>query len=68
MKKAFSLLLIACFLSNAVFGQDFEPGVQAKGYMDDENTSVDLSTGLFHYKVPLFVVSEGGFNLPVSLN
>lgn len=68
MKKAFSFLLIVWCVSNTVCGQDFEPGVQAKGYMDDENTSVDLSTGLFHYKVPLFVLSEGGFNLPVSLN
>lgn len=68
MKLIFSFLLIVLCMSNTVCGQDFEPGVQAKGYMDEENTSVDLSTGLFHYKVPLFVLSEGGFNLPVSLN
>ncbi len=67
-KNLFTLFLCLLGMLGTIQAQNFEPGEEAKGYMDDENTSVDLSTGLFHYKIPLFVLSEGNFELPVSLS
>ena len=67
-KKIFAIFLFLLGIAGSMRAQDFEPGEQAKGYTDTENTSVNLSTGLFHYKVPLFTLSDGNFVLPISLN
>ncbi len=48
--------------------QDFEPSKQAQGYLDSKNVMVDYATGIFHYKVPLFTLGTGDFQLPVSLD
>lgn len=65
--KLFFTSLFVCILQ-ILYGQDFKPGETSSGYSFDKNTSADLSTGLFYYKVPLFELTSGGFSLPVSLN
>lgn len=67
MKKiAFILLFLVIGLH--LYSQDFEPGEQARGYLDRKNMLVDHTTGTFHYKVPICVVRSGNFELPVSLD
>lgn len=48
-------------------GQNFEPGEQAKGLSNMKNMSVDYSTGIFSYSIPLFELSSAHYRLPVSL-
>ena len=48
-------------------GQNFEPGEQAKGLSNMKNMSVDYSTGIFSYSIPLFELSSAYYKLPVSL-
>lgn len=55
-------------LLGIVEAQDFEPGGQAQGYLNSKNVTVDYATGIFHYKVPLFTLGSGNFQLPVSLD
>lgn len=49
-------------------GQDFQPGGEARGYLEEKNVMVDYSTGIFHYHVPLFTLGDGTVQLPVSLD
>ena len=64
------LLLLSCifFLQGVLKAQDLEPGQQARGYLDSKNMMVDYVTGIFHYKIPLFTLGSGDFQLPISLN
>jgi len=64
------LLLFSCifFLQGILKAQDLEPGQQARGYLDSKNMMVDYVTGIFHYKIPLFTLGSGDFQLPISLN
>ena len=64
------LLLLPCllFLQGMLKAQDFEPGQQARGYLESKNMMVDYVTGIFHYKIPLFTLGSGDFQLPVSLD
>ena len=63
------LYLLLCILFYGVIsGQNIESGEQAKGYEHNKNVSVDYSTGLFHYTIPLFELKSNNFILPVSLN
>lgn len=64
------LLLFSCLLClvGITKAQDLEPGQQAQGYLDSKNITVDYSTGIFHYKIPLFQLKSGNVQLPISLN
>ena len=67
MKKMCFLWLFMGFVT-MLQAQDIAPGQQAQGYLDGKNATVDYSTGIFHYKVPLYTLGNGGFSLPVSLD
>lgn len=67
MKKMCFLWFFMGFVT-ITSAQDIAPGQQAQGYLDDKNTTVDYATGIFHYKVPLYTLGDGGFSLPVSLD
>ncbi len=67
MKKMCFLWFFTGFVT-ITSAQDIAPGQQAQGYLDDKNTTVDYATGIFHYKVPLYTLGNGGFSLPVSLD
>ena len=67
MKKMCFLWFFMGFVT-ITSAQDIAPGPQAQGYLDDRNTTVDYATGIFHYKVPLYTLGDGGFSLPVSLD
>lgn len=54
--------------ATGLWAQDFAPSQQAQGYLDSKNVSVDYATGLFHYKVPLYTLKSGDFELPLSIN
>lgn len=64
------LLLFSCLLClvGITKAQDLEPGQQAQGYLDSKNVTVDHTTGIFHYKVPLYTLGTGDFQLPISLD
>ncbi|MFV0588348.1 MAG: hypothetical protein ACK5NR_14115, partial [Bacteroides reticulotermitis] len=66
-KKIFCILL---FLSSVFMGyaQDFSPGQQAEGLLDSKDVVVDHATGTFHYKVPLYKLTSGNYELPISLD
>lgn len=70
MKYRILLLIFPCFLClvGITKAQDFEPGQQAQGYLDSKSVMVDYVTGIFHYKIPLFTLGSGDFQLPVSLD
>ena len=67
MKKMCFLWLFTSLVMIAS-AQDIAPGQQAQGYLDDKNATVDYTTGIFHYKVPLYTLGNGGFSLPVTLD
>lgn len=68
-RRTLYLLLISCVgLFMPSFAQDFEPSQQAQGYLNSKNVMVDYVTGIFHYKIPLFTIGSGDFQLPVSLD
>lgn len=48
------------------FGQDVKPGQQAQGYLENKHITVDRTTGIFHYSLPLYTVGMGDFSLPLS--
>lgn len=66
-KKVFTLFL--CFLGviNNSKTQDFKPSQQAQGYLNDKNVTVDYTTGIFQYKVPLYTINSGNYQLPITL-
>lgn len=66
-KKQFIIFLCFLGISSISKAQDFEPGVQAQGYLNDKNVTVDYSTGIFHYKIPLYTLGTGDFQLPFYL-
>lgn len=67
MKKIL-LIIAGMILVVGLSAQDFAPSQQAQGYLDSKNVTVDYATGLFHYKVPVYTLKSGDFELPVSLN
>lgn len=67
MRIWFVIFLFLVITGN-VKSQDFEPGEQARGYLNGKNVTVDHATGIFHYKVPLYTLRSGEFQLPVSLD
>ena len=68
MNKILYLLITFFGLSSLVSGQDFKPGQQAQGMLESKNVTVDHTTGMFHYRIPLYTLKSGGYELPISLN
>ncbi|MCL2561908.1 MAG: hypothetical protein FWE10_06280, partial [Rikenellaceae bacterium] len=68
MKKLLAALFVSAATSSGLSAQDFSPSQQAQGYLDAQNTTVDHATGLFHYRVPIYTLRSGDFELPISLN
>ena len=68
MKKITQILMLFLGLSSMVKAQDFEPSQQAQGLLESKNVTVDYSTGIFHYKVPLYTLKSGDYELPISLD
>lgn len=68
MNKILYLLITFFGLSSLVSGQDFKPGQQAQGMLESKNVTVDHATGMFHYRIPLYTLKSGGYELPISLN
>lgn len=68
MKKITKLLILFLCLSNIVKAQDFAPSQQAQGLLESKNVTVDYSTGIFHYKVPVYTLKSGDFELPITLD
>lgn len=68
MNKILYLLITFFGLSTLVSGQDFKPGQQAQGMLESKNVTVDHATGMFHYRIPLYTLKSGGYELPISLN
>lgn len=67
MKKLItSIFLLAIVLS--LDAQEIEPSLQAQGYLDSKEATVDYSVGLFHYKIPVFALNSGDYTLPVSFD
>ena len=62
------MIIVVMASVSELSAQDFAPSQQAQGYLDSKNVTVDHATGLFHYKVPIYTLKSGDFELPISLN
>ena len=58
------LMALCCVMAS---GQDLPGYKHPQGFLEDRNISVDHSTGIFRYRVPLYTLTSGDFKLPVSL-
>ena len=67
MKRLTTLLLLLCCLPFMAMAQDLNPGQQSQGLLESRNVTVDYSTGIFHYQIPLYTLKSGDYELPVSL-
>lgn len=67
MKRITYLLSLLLITLNG-WAQDFKPGEQAQNLAEQKNVMVDYSTGIFNYKVPLYKLRSGNYELPVSLD
>jgi len=68
MKKfVYTLLLYLCCLPLMTLAQDLNPGQQSQGLLESRNVTVDHSTGIFHYRIPLYTLKSGDYELPISL-
>ena len=67
MKRIAYLFLLLCCLSFTVMAQDLNPGQQSQGLLESRNVTVDYSTGIFHYQIPLYTLKSGDYELPISL-
>ena len=68
MKKfVCTLLLYLCCLPLTMLAQDLNPGQQSQGLLESRNVTVDYSTGIFHYQIPLYTLKSGDYELPISL-
>lgn len=62
------MTIVAIASALGLWAQDFAPSQQAQGYLDSKNVTVDHATGLFHYKVPIYTLKSGEFELPITLD
>ena len=68
MKKfVCTLFLYLCCLPLMTLAQDLNPGQQSQGLLESRNVTVDYSTGIFHYRIPLYTLKSGDYELPISL-
>ena len=67
MKKIVCTLLYLCCLPLTLLAQDLNPGQQSQGLLESRNVTVDYSTGIFHYQIPLYTLKSGDYELPVNL-
>lgn len=68
MKKKLYALLLCILVGVSVKAQDFFPGPDVQNLTEGKNVVVDYATGLFHYKVPLYTLKSGDYELPISLD
>lgn len=68
MKKKLYTLLLCILMGGSVKAQDFSPGPDAQNLTEGKNVVVDHATGLFYYKVPLYSLKSGDYELPISLD
>ncbi len=68
MKRITYIVIMLLCTALAVSAQDFAPGQQAQGLLESKNVTVDHATGIFHYKVPLYTLKSGSFELPITLD
>jgi len=66
MRKIIIYLIL--LQSTFCFSQEFQPGSQAMGYLENKGIMVDYSTGIFNYSLPLLEVGSGNYSLPINLN
>ena len=66
--KRITYLLFLLLLTLNGWAQDFKPGGQTQNLTEQKNVLVDYSTGIFNYKVPLYKLRSGNYELPVSLD
>ena len=66
MKKIHLIVLLALLCGHWCLGQEVKPGQQAQGYLSGKHGTVDRSTGIFHYSVPLYTVGTGDFSVGLS--
>lgn len=67
MKKGI-LFILLLFNVGVIMSQIFQPSKQAQGYLENKNTTIDYSTGIFHYNIPLFNLKSGDYELPITLS
>ena len=67
MKRITYLLFLLLITLNG-WAQDFKPGEQTQNLTEQKNVMVDYSTGIFNYKVPLYELKSGNYELPISLD
>lgn len=68
MEKKLYTLLLCILMGVSVKAQDFSPGPDAQNLTEGKNVVVDHVTGLFYYKVPLYSLKSGDYELPISLD
>lgn len=67
MYKEIYFSLFFFFVIGMVNAQEIKPVENAKGFLETRNTLIDYKTGVFSYKIPMFNLISGNFNLPVEL-
>lgn len=68
MKTVTLLSLFVCAFFFKGYSQDVKPGSISTHLADFKgSTSVDFSTGILNYNIPLFTIQQDGFQLPVSM-
>ena len=51
------------------FAQEINPGATTTNQLKSEaSPTVDFSTGLLNYSIPLFSIEQDGFSIPFSLD
>lgn len=68
MRRITSILISLLCVALTASAQDFAPGQQAQGLLESKNVTVDYATGIFHYKIPLYTLKSGDYELPISLD
>lgn len=68
MKKIILMVILLFFgRGREIKAQDIQPSEQAKGYLEGKNVTVDYSTGIFYYTIPIFDIKSGNYSLPIGL-
>ena len=68
MKICNLFFLVLLLLSFSSRGQEIGSSEQALGNLEAKNVTVDYSTGIFHYHVPLFTLGNGSVQVPITLD
>lgn len=68
MKKRLYISLLCALATVGGYAQDFQPRGEAQNLTERKNVTVDYSTGIFHYSVPLYTLRSGAYELPLSMD